>query len=76
MNTFELSTPTQTALHEINVLRLKQKDVAKTLAVIIESRVEADWIQINLAITERWSLSARERVLGMAWKMIENRSFA
>lgn len=74
MTDFELSTPTKTVLHEINVLRLKQKDVAKTLAVIIESRVDADWKKINKAITKRWSLSARERVLGMAWKIVEARA--
>ena len=71
---FELSTPTQTVINEIEVLRLRQKQVAKTCAVIIASQVDADWKAINAAIVKRWSLSARERVLSMAWKMIETRN--
>lgn len=72
---FELSTPTKTVLDEIQNLKLKQRDIAKTCALIIMSQVEADWKAINEAIVKRWSKSARERVLGMAWKMIEKRSF-
>lgn len=72
---FELSTPTKTVLDEIKNLKLKQKDIAKTCALIIMSKVDADWKEINAAIVERWSKSARERVLGMAWKMIEKRNF-
>ena len=75
MITFELSTPTKTVLDEISNPKLKQRDIAKTCAIIITSRVEADWKAINEAIVKRWSPSARERVLGMAWKMIEKRSF-
>lgn len=71
----ELSTPTDTVLNEINFLKLKQKEVAKTCALIIMSNVDVDWKQINEAIKNRWSVSARERVLGMAWKMIERKSF-
>ena len=71
----ELSTPTETILNEINVLLLKQKEVAKTCALIIISKVDADWKKINEAIKKRWSASARERVLIMAWKMIEKQSF-
>lgn len=71
----ELSTPIETVLNEINVLRLPQKEVAKTCAILIMSRKELDWTEINKAIVARWSKSARERVLGMAWKMIEKKSF-
>ena len=71
----ELSTPTKTVLDEISNPQLKQRDIAKTCALIIMSKVEADWKAINAAIVERWSPSARERVLGMAWRMIEKRSF-
>lgn len=69
----ELSTPTETVLHEIKDLRLKQKQIAKTCAVIISSGVDADWKAINAAIVERWSLSARERVLKMAWRKVERK---
>jgi len=72
---FELSTPTGTILNEINVLKLKQAEVAKTCAIAIQTAMnEVDWKAVNDAITERWSLSARERVLTMAWKIVENDS--
>lgn len=70
--TIVLSTPTATVLNEINALKLKQADVAKTLAIIIKTDMNcADWKSINSAIVERWSKSARERVLSMAWKIVE-----
>ena len=75
MSTFELSTPTATVLSEIENKQLKQKDIAKTCVIIIISGVDADWEAINAAIVKRWSKSARERVLTMAWKMVEKRSF-
>ena len=69
-----LTTPTETILHEINELKLSQKDVAKTAALIISSGIDADWKAINSAIVTRWSKSARERVLGMAWKIVEGKA--
>ena len=69
---FTLENPTQTILNEIENLKLKQADVAKTCAIAIMQGIEgADWKKINAAIVRRWSLSARERVLTMAWKIVE-----
>ena len=73
MNTFVLSTPTKTILGEIENKKLTQKDVAKTCALAIAlHHEETDWKAINEAIVKRWSLSARERVLTMAWKIVED----
>ncbi len=72
MNTFVLSTPTKTILDEIANKKLTQKDVAKTCALAIAYRhEETDWKAVNEAIVARWSKSARERVLTMAWKIVE-----
>jgi hypothetical protein len=67
---FELENITAVILHEINVARLNQAEVAKTCAIAIRQQ-DADWHKINAAIVERWSSSARERVLTMAWKIVE-----
>ena len=63
--------PTQVILNEIENLKLKQADIAKTCAIAIMQDVEdVDWKQVNAAIVKRWSKSARERVLTMAWKIV------
>lgn len=72
MATFELSLPTQAILNEINNLKLHQKDVAIMCALAIaNNRDQVDWKAVNEAIVSRWSKSARERVLTMAWNIVE-----
>ena len=70
---FELSTPTKTILDEIANKALHQADVSKTIALVFLSgqREQVDWKLVNSAIVTRWSQSARERVLSMAWKIAE-----
>lgn len=68
---------TQTILNEISNLKLHQADVAKTCAIAIVSDMNGtDWKSINEAIVKRWSASARERVLTMAWKIVEEKRAA
>ena len=67
---FEITNITQQIIYEIETLRLNQRAVADTCSIAI-IQGDADWIKINNAIVKRWSLSARERVLTMAWKIVE-----
>lgn len=71
---FELSTPTKTILDEIANKTLHQADVSKTIAIVFLNgqREQVDWKSVNTAIVTRWSPSARERVLAMAWKIAED----
>jgi hypothetical protein len=68
--TFELENTTDTIINEIENLKLKQADVSKTCAIAIMNN-DGDWKRINAAIVKRWSKSGRERVLTMAWKIVE-----
>lgn len=72
MAIFELSLPTQSILSEIENKKIHQKDVALMCALAIANNHDlVDWKQVNEAIVKRWSKSARERVLTMAWKIVE-----
>lgn len=64
---------TQTLIEDISVVKLTQPAVAQVIAmVIINGDMNmVDWKTVNDAIKTRWSLSARERVLTMAWKIVE-----
>ncbi len=65
--TVELFNCTSTLLHEIEVLKLKQKDVAMTYALALRSSAPTDWRTINTAIIDRWSKSGLDRIKKMAW---------
>lgn len=67
------NTTTDYILVEIEENKKTQPAIAKTLAsVIMCGKINnVDWKKINAAIVERWSPSARERVLTMAWKIVE-----
>lgn len=59
-------------LSKIEVFGWTQKQVAELCANAIMRDMElTDWPAINAAIVKRWSKSARERVLRMAWKIVE-----
>lgn len=62
-----LSTPTETLLNEINVLKLTQKQVALTYALAIRYPEGVDWPRVNQAIIERWSNHGLTQVKRMAW---------
>ena len=64
---------TQTLIEDISVVKLTQPAVAQVIAmVIINGDMNmVDWKTVNDTIKTRWSLSARERVLTMAWKIVE-----
>ena len=64
----ELKDITNTIIHEIEVLRLTQSQVAITYALAIKSSDKVDWHKINAAIIKRWSMSGLNRVKTMAWK--------
>ena len=68
--TFEITNITNQIIYEIETLRLNQRAVADTCSIAIVQG-GGDWPKINAAIVKRWSLSARERVLTMAWKIVE-----
>lgn len=64
---------TDTILNKISHPKAKQKDVAELCAkAILENMNGVDWKAINSGIVRRWSKSARERVLTMAWKIVED----
>ena len=66
-------TWTEAILEDINVVRLTQPNVAQLIAaVILAGEIESvDWKEVNAAIQKRWSHSARNRVMTMAWKIVE-----
>ena len=66
-------TWTEAILEDINVARLTQPNVAQLIAaVILAGEMESvDWKEVNAAIQKRWSASARNRVMTMAWKIAE-----
>lgn len=68
-----MNTWTTSILEDIQVVKLTQPAVAQVLAMVILSGYmdTVDWKAINTAIRERWSQSARNRVMTMAWKIVE-----
>ena len=67
MMIIELANCTNTLLAEIGDKQCKQKDIAKTYALAINSSESTDWKAVNLAIIDRWSRSGLERIKSMAW---------
>jgi hypothetical protein len=65
-------TWTEAILEDIKVARLTQPNIAQLIAaVILAGEMESvDWKEVNAAITKRWSHSARNRVMTMAWKIV------
>lgn len=65
----ELACCESTLLSEIADKRFKQKSIAKTYALALRSseRDSVDWLKVNAAIIERWSVSGLDRIKRMAW---------
>jgi len=65
----ELHDPTGQALGEIADPRMRQTDVAKTLALALEwgQLEEIDWGAVSAAAIERWSPAGWRRIKRLAW---------
>jgi len=50
-----------------------QKTVALTYAFALISSEKIDFKKINQLIIKRWSLSGLDRVMKMAWKLVEEK---
>lgn len=66
-------TNTEIILYEITVTKLTQPAIAEICAMgMMRDGVDSiDWEVVNDAIVKRWSPAGRERVLTLAWKIIE-----
>jgi len=56
--------------NELSIKEIKQKDIALTYRMAMESSEAVDWEKVNKAIINRWSFSGLKRVKHMAWKGI------
>lgn len=54
-------------LAEIADESMKRKDVALTYAFGLRQHTEVDWVIVNEAIIERWSLSGLKWIKELAW---------
>jgi len=63
----ELANCTRTLLDEIADKDFKQRSIAMTYALALQSREKVDWQIVNMAIIERWSVSGLERIKKLAW---------
>ncbi len=63
----ELACCTNVLLDEISNKKMKQKDIAQTYRLARDSSDKTDWIEVNSAIIERWSMSGLKRIKEMAW---------
>lgn len=61
---------------EIADKRMTRDDVASTYAMTLLSseRDSVDWLAVNGAIIERWSLSALKYIKEKAWRMARRRA--
>ena len=66
----EMIDPQGELLREVADSRMKRDDVALTYAFALRSRDEIDWLKVNEAIIDRWSLSALKYIKERAWKLV------
>lgn len=64
---FELLIPEEVIIREIQDKKFNQKDIAKTMAIILRQGSDVDWKRINAAIVNRWSKAGLNRIKEMAW---------
>ena len=64
-----LDDPTAQALGEIADPRLHQRDVAQTVALVLEwgQRDQLDWVAVAAAAIGRWGRPGWRRIKRMAW---------
>ena len=63
----ELTDCTNVLLDEIADKKFKQKNIAKTYALSLQSSYPTDYARVNRAIIDRWSVSGLNRIKNMAW---------
>lgn len=65
----ELANCENTLLGEIACPEMRRKDVARTYALALRSseRGSIDWMKVNAAIIERWSMFALKWIKQQAW---------
>ena len=69
----ELICCTDTLLMEINSKECKRKDIALTYSMAILSSETTNWVKVNRAITNRWSMSGLRYIKELAWKKLSQR---
>ncbi len=69
----ELMNTTEQLLRDINEYKLTQKEVAQNYALSICSIYETDWVEVNAAIVERWSMAGLVRIKNIAWNKIDRK---
>lgn len=65
--TMDLMSTTSTLLNEIDHKECTKNDIAMTYRLAMESEDETDWKKVNLAIIDRWSVSALKDIKELAW---------
>lgn len=56
-------------MREIADKRIKRNSLALTYRLAMASSEEVDWLKVNRAIINRWSLSGLEYIKNRAWKL-------
>lgn len=65
----ELADPQGQLLEEIANPAMKRRDVAQTYAFALRSHDRVNWLLVNGAIIERWSVSGLKYIKDAAWKL-------
>ena len=60
-------------LEEIADNKFKRDDIAQTYAFCRDSREKIDWLKVNIAILNRWSLSGLNYIKSKASKLMEEK---
>jgi hypothetical protein len=66
--TVELADPQGQLLEEIANPKMKRRDVAQTYAFALRSHARVNWLLVNGAIIDRWSVSGLRYIKDAAWK--------
>ena len=65
---FELVDCTNVLLREIAMKESKQRHLARTYRLALQSTDKTDWAKVNRAIIERWSKAGLKKIKELAWK--------
>ena len=63
----DISVSTQSILDDVADTKLKQRHIAQSYRLGLQSEPQPDWPRINKAIKERWSMSGLLRIKRLAW---------
>ena len=69
----ELMDTTGTLLRETQMTEITRDIIALTYAMALCSSDKTDWRTVNLAIIDKWSISALEYIKTRAWKLVEEK---